>query len=385
MAGVIIFDPDDELTGFVTGDTLAVGTHLDIETDTLYFTDGVNIYAWAANQFGYLQEYTWKSGEIRLPNPVNMGAAIVEAEAYTGTAAGDSFFDDVIYLAKWEGGDGQTSYTELAQSDTHLFYGDAQIDTAQFNFGASSLLFDGTTDGVQTVGDTIYQFASTDDLTVDGFVRFAALPTASNQMQLVNQASTDTRLFEVHLYNNAGTYQLRGTIGFATDTAGNITTPTLGEWYHFALQRRYNGGAPIVDLFFDGTRVATASNSGTPSTATNQPITLGAWDNAVTQIFTEVLNGHLDDVRITKAARYGDVATITVPTEDYPENVEANYDITFKLYADDVLKHTQVVTSDEPFRLPGGYLSNIYSVEIVSALPVTRVSVAENIFELAEG
>ena len=47
------------------------------------------------------------------------------------------------------------------------------------------------------------------------------------------------------------------------------------------------------------------------------------------------------------------------------------------------MKHTQIVADDEPFRLPGGYLSSIYSVEIESTLPVTRFAVAENIFELA--
>lgn len=64
---------------------------------------------------------------------------------------------------------------------------------------------------------------------------------------------------------------------------------------------------------------------------------------------------------------------------------ETYVDVVFRLYADGVLKHTQTVVDDEPFRLPGGYLSNIYEFDLVGTDVVTRVSVAESIFDLAEG
>jgi hypothetical protein len=81
MAGVIIFSPDDETIGLSTGDELAVNTYLDIENDVLYFLDGSTIYAWEGDS-GNKQSYTWKSGKIRMKSPVNMGAAIVEADSY---------------------------------------------------------------------------------------------------------------------------------------------------------------------------------------------------------------------------------------------------------------------------------------------------------------
>jgi hypothetical protein len=81
MAGVIIFSPDDETIGLTTGDELAVNTYLDIENDILYFVDTVKIYAWEGDNTSQ-QSYTWKSGKIRMKNPVNLGAAIVEANSY---------------------------------------------------------------------------------------------------------------------------------------------------------------------------------------------------------------------------------------------------------------------------------------------------------------
>ena len=81
MAGAIIFNPDDESIGLTTSDELAVNTHLDIETDILYFTDGSRIYEWEGDS-GTQQTFIWKSGKIRLNNPINLGAAIVEAATY---------------------------------------------------------------------------------------------------------------------------------------------------------------------------------------------------------------------------------------------------------------------------------------------------------------
>jgi hypothetical protein len=72
--------------------------------------------------------------------------------------------------------------------------------------------------------------------------------------------------------------------------------------------------------------------------------------------------------------------------------VEADsYDsITFKLYA--ILNNNAItlmesvtVTSHEPFRLPGGYTSNLYEIEIISTDRVTGVSVGQNLFDLAGG
>jgi hypothetical protein len=79
MAGYIVFSTDPDI-GFSTGDDLAVNVYLDILTDTLYYTDGAAIYEWEGGSTN--MTYTWKSGKIRFPNPVNLGAALVEAESY---------------------------------------------------------------------------------------------------------------------------------------------------------------------------------------------------------------------------------------------------------------------------------------------------------------
>ena len=80
MAGYFVFSPDDPAIGFTTGPVLAVNVFLDILTDTLYYTDGAAIYEWEGGSSKLT--YTWKSGKIRFQSPVNLGAALVEAETY---------------------------------------------------------------------------------------------------------------------------------------------------------------------------------------------------------------------------------------------------------------------------------------------------------------
>lgn len=72
----------------------------------------------------------------------------------------------------------------------------------------------------------------------------------------------------------------------------------------------------------------------------------------------------------------------------YPANMgiaqvfAAAYPVTFKLYADGTLKHTETVASRSPFRLPGGYLADRYEVELSGANAITAAYVAETAGEL---
>lgn len=60
------------------------------------------------------------------------------------------------------------------------------------------------------------------------------------------------------------------------------------------------------------------------------------------------------------------------------------YPVTFKLYGDGVLKHTQSVASAAPFRLPGGYMAQDWQAEIVTTQAVQGVAVAHSMQELAQ-
>ena len=82
MPGVLIFDPNDPEVGLSVGDDQAAGLYLDIEADTLYLTDLSNIIEWEGDSVNNMT-YTWRSGRVRMPRKVNLGACMVEAQSYT--------------------------------------------------------------------------------------------------------------------------------------------------------------------------------------------------------------------------------------------------------------------------------------------------------------
>jgi len=66
------------------------------------------------------------------------------------------------------------------------------------------------------------------------------------------------------------------------------------------------------------------------------------------------------------------------------EVVADGYPLSFRLYADGVLRHTQTVSSREPFRLPSGYMAFDWQVEIEGTTAVQLVSIATSMAELSE-
>ena len=68
---------------------------------------------------------------------------------------------------------------------------------------------------------------------------------------------------------------------------------------------------------------------------------------------------------------------------------ESYTDTQFKLYAvidgNDTLIATRTVINSDPFRLPGGYQANVYYIDVIGTNRISRVSVAQNVFDLTEG
>lgn len=90
----------------------------------------------------------------------------------------------------------------------------------------------------------------------------------------------------------------------------------------------------------------------------------------------------------------GDLMTVKARSKEYrlprPANLSAaevvadTYPVTFRLYADGELKHTQTVAGANPFRLPSGFLAQSYQLEIEGTSPVQAVAMASSIKELSE-
>lgn len=183
--------------------------------------------------------------------------------------------------------------------------GNAQISTAQSKWGGGSMAFDGTGDYL-TVPDSPAWFLSTGNFTIELWIYFSS--TASLSM-LVQQGLNINNRWILYYSTTTGmsfdvasaaatiiTCQQGSTAGWATNT-----------WYHVAVVR--NGNA--FNIYRNGTSIASATDTDSiPDFAGPLYIGGGAFSGDVS------LNGYIDDLRITKFARY--TANFTPPTAAFP-------------------------------------------------------------------
>lgn len=71
------------------------------------------------------------------------------------------------------------------------------------------------------------------------------------------------------------------------------------------------------------------------------------------------------------------------PTNPSVARVDAeSYPVTFKLYADNELKHTETVSTNDEFPLPDGYLARDFAVQMEGTAEVSGISVGEGVDDL---
>lgn len=197
-----------------------------------------------------------------------------------------------VLMISGEGVDASTSIIDET-GKTVTAVGTAQIDTAQYKFGQSSILFDGNSDYLTLVDSADWNFGS-GDFTIDCWVRFNALPTTGNRATVFNQNQSATDFSLLRLVNSSDVYYWQFTFYVANVQMVNlfpVVTPAINTWYHIAVVRSGN----VWTMYLDGTSIATTTDSTTyPDYAGTVYLGYGATYSG------EYLNGWLDDIRITK-------------------------------------------------------------------------------------
>lgn len=235
----------------------------------------------------------------------------------------DLFFSSTVLLMGFEGADastgapGMTDESFAAHGLSSGIVGQAQIDTAQFKFGTSSLL-------LNTVSASSIQFndsadwqlstANSDQFTIELFVRFAA--TGASKV-FVCQSNTDgTECFSFQTKSGDATnfsfyYSPDGTFASEVATHSSGAALTTNTWYALAVDKDSGGK---IRLYKDGTMVgsSTPANSAFFNSAVKLVIGATAGGGAA-------LNGWIDEIRITKGvARYASDGGYTVTTAAFP-------------------------------------------------------------------
>ena len=227
-------------------------------------------------------------------------------------------WDSVSLQANFDGPDAATTYTSEDNGfRAATFIGDAQLDTAQFKFGTASLLCDGTGDYITFPSSVDWDFGG-DDFTVECWVRHNASTGTQCYTSLYNSEGVNERSW-IFRWDSA----VSGRLQFTWSTDGINTTilssttawiPTVGVWYHVAVCRSGN----TLYMYADGVQIYNAAFSITLF-PTTEPLWVGSAHGVAGA--TNLLNGWIDDVRITKGVgRY--TTAFTPPVAAHPAAVD---------------------------------------------------------------
>jgi hypothetical protein len=93
-------------------------------------------------------------------------------------------------------------------------------------------------------------------------------------------------------------------------------------------------------------------------------------------LFADDLGGAINDTTINVYSVNGDVLLDLAQLSISPT-------VVFKLYADNVLKFTKLLTNLKPFKLPRGFKARRLEVEVAGYIPVTKINIASSMREIS--
>jgi hypothetical protein len=181
--------------------------------------------------------------------------------------------------------------------------GNAQISTTQSKFGGSSMYFDGTGDYLRVPYSK--QWALGGDFTIEFWINYSAHGNYGGIVSCANSntGSPPSAGWAVVFYATTNNLYFEGQGGVGIQSSSSISTNT---WTHCAVVR----SGSTITLYIGGTSVG----SGTSSTvfdSTSDPLLIG-----IERGFSGTMTGYIDDLRISRYARY--TSAFTPPTAAFP-------------------------------------------------------------------
>lgn len=238
-------------------------------------------------------------------------------------SGGDPDFASVGLLLHGDGVDGSTTFLDSsANAHTITAFGNAQLDTAQKQWGTASILLDGTGD-YASLADTATLEIGSGDFTFEAWIRLSGYsPSYSGQFVgcIFGRDGPSNRCLNWSVNGTASSWTtLNCTI--IADNTPNFTTTTgsfafsLDTWYYVAAVRSGTTLTLYVGTTPGGatTDIGSGVNSRSMQNTAN-PFTIGSVLNPGLEFY---FPGHIDDLRITKGVAR-DVSV--VPSAAFPNN-----------------------------------------------------------------
>jgi hypothetical protein len=201
--------------------------------------------------------------------------------------SGDVFAISTVLSMNMNGANDSVVFPDL-YSHVVSPVGNSKISTTKNKYGGSSAYFDGSGDYLTIPASADFDLG-TGDFTIEFWVNWSVL-------SILDLIDVDGCTIFVYTPQHSFCGYCRGAY---VGSAWGTFYPVINTWYHLAAVRRGNN----IYFYVDGSEITYGAYSGTFGSAT-APVTL---------IGSRGFNGYIDDLRITKAARYS--GNFTPPTE----------------------------------------------------------------------
>lgn len=296
---------------FVNGKLVAAGTQMSApSTNSGPLLVGWDVTSSGYYLNGYISEYRFTKGAAIYTETFTPPDAPFARSSAPLEEAPNPSFANVVLLSGFEGADGATTATgESSSAQTITFVNDAQIDTAQFKFGSSSLLCLGSDDYCSVPHDAEVSISGKDEFTVEAWIRPTATALGKAQSLIVNKRDgSGAEEYWLALY--------AGKPAFVTFASGSTSSQAQADdalvadtWNHIVGMK--NGSNYYV--FVNGLLAASAIG-GSPSGNT-APVLIGRDGYSGGREF----DGWIDEVRISLEAFYPTTGFL-VPAGAFPRS-----------------------------------------------------------------
>lgn len=222
---------------------------------------------------------------------------------FGASSTGDPYFSSVSALLHMNGSNASTTFTDVT-GKSWTANGNAQISTAQSQWGGASGLFDGTGDYITTASHADFGMG-TGDYTLELWVNPSVVTGDHCVLDLRSGSATG-----IAIYTSLSSFSNRWGAADNSNAIGGGANLASSAWTHIALVRQ----GTTIRFYTNGVQSGTSADSRTYASSVTARIGTDYTGGGG-------YNGYADDVRITKGVcRYPNGTTFSVPTAAFPDS-----------------------------------------------------------------